>query len=382
VVLGTEALLRDHGVEAEAFAMQYPDNVKARYGRDFAPQISFEQGGLKARFHAISRVMGFGDVKDTFRRVLSDFAPDVVHLHNIHSYLSPVVGEIAHDAGCRVVWTLHDYKLICPNYHCLCGGKPCERCFTGGKHHVVTHRCMKNSLAASALAWAEAKKWNRARLERFTDAFVCPSEFMAKKMAQAGFAKEKLHAVTNFIDAEKTQRFRTLGDVPREDYYCYVGRLSPEKGVSTLLDVASRLPYTLKVAGTGPMEQELRRKYTSANIEFLGKLDGQQVAQLLAQAHFSVVPSEWYENNPLSVIESLCAGTPVVGANIGGIPELIDPSNGVSFNAGDGEALATAISMSVERQWNYEEIKAAATTRFAPETHLQRLLEIYGFSVS
>ena len=338
VVLNTEALLRDNGVEAEVFAMQYPENLSARFQRLFPVEVNFG-GGWAIWWHAMKRTLGMGNVKASFEAVLDEYKPQVVHLHNIHSYLSPVVGELAHKRGIRVVWTLHDYKLLCPRYDCLLDGKPCEQCFKGAKHNVLHHRCMKGSLPASAVAWIEAVKWNRTHPRAEYRSFLCPSEFMADKMKQGGFYPDKVKVLNNFLDPVKLERYKAIDNTAaREDYYCYVGRLSPEKGVADLLEVASRLPYRLKVAGGGPLEAELRDKYASCgNIEFLGMLDA-RCGQCAQGARLSVIPSQWYENNPLSVVEALCAGTPVAGSNIGGIPELIDSDNGVVFQPFDNEA--------------------------------------------
>lgn len=381
VVLNTEALLRENGVDVQVFAMEYPDNLSTYYQDKFASEVSFA-GGLGNKWRAMKRTLGMGDVRSRFEAVLDDFKPDVVHLHNIHSYLSPVVGELAHKRGIRVVWTLHDYKLLCPRYDCLLDGKPCEKCFTGAKRNVLTNRCMKGSLPASAVAWFEAAKWNRQRLEKITDMFVCPSEFMADKMQIGGFTSAKFKVLNNFLDPVKLAHYKTADKgVTREDFYCYVGRLSKEKGVADLLEVASRLPYRLKVAGGGPLEDELKEKYSDCpNIEFLGMLDAEGVASLLTHARLSVVPSQWYENNPLSVIESLCAGTPVAGAQMGGIPELIDSETGVTFRPFDQDALAAAINMSMTREWNHAEIARQALDRFSPDRHLKTLLnDIYLF---
>lgn len=380
VVLNTEAMLRENGMEAQVFAMEYPQNLPAHYQDRFASQVSFG-GGLGNQLRALQRMLGRDDVRDRFQAVLDDFKPDVVHLHNIHSYLSPVVGELAHQRGIRVVWTLHDYKLLCPRYDCLLGSKPCEQCFAGSKLGVITHRCMKGSMPASVVAWLEASKWNRRTLEKNTDVFICPSRFMASKMVEGGFAADKVTVLNNFLDPVKLKQYQALDSkAAREDYYCFVGRLSPEKGMEDLLEVASRLPYRLKVAGSGTLEPAMRIKYAdNANIEFLGMLDAPDVARLLAGARFSIVPSQWYENNPLSVVESLCAGTPVAGADIGGIPELLDNSNGIVFQPFDQEALTTAITTAMERDWDHAAIAGAAMERFSPEAHMATLTgKIYG----
>jgi glycosyltransferase involved in cell wall biosynthesis len=381
VILNTEALLRDNGVEAEVFAMKYPQNLMARYQDMFASEVTFG-GGLGNQVRALKRTLGYGDVRAGFEAVLDEYKPDVVHLHNIHSYLSPVLGELAHKRGIRVVWTLHDYKLLCPRYDCLLDGKPCERCFNGGKHQVLSHRCMKGSLPASAVAWVEAMKWNRRKLESFTDVFVCPSEFMAAKMRAGGFDPAKIKVLNNVIDPVKFEQYKAIDkSAPHGDYCCYVGRLSHEKGVDGLLEVASRLPYRLKVAGGGPLEEELRAKYASCgNIEFLGMLDAAGVVNVLTGAKLCVIPSQWYENNPLSVVESLCAGTPVAGARIGGIPELINSENGVVFQPFDKEALSAAITSSMAREWDHQGIANNALERFGFKSHLDSLLhDIYCF---
>ena len=380
VVLNTETLLRENGVEAQVFAMEYPLNRQAHYQDSFASKVTFG-GGLGNKWRALQRTLGRGDVQERFEAVLDDFKPDVVHLHNIHSYLSPVVGELAHKRGVRVVWTLHDYKLLCPRYDCLLGGKPCEKCFPGSKAGVLLHKCMKGSLPASGVAWLEAMKWNRSRLGKNTDLFICPSEFMASKMVSGGFDPKKVKVLNNFLDPIKLKQYQAIDtNAPREDYYCFVGRLSPEKGIEDLLETAAYLPFPLKVAGSGTLEPAMRIKYAScSNIEFLGMLDAPDVAHLLAKARFSIVPSQWYENNPLSVVESLCAGTPVAGSSMGGIPELIDSSNGIVFQPFDKETLSTAITMSMARDWDHADIARKALERFSPATHIDMLTkDIYG----
>ena len=374
--INLENLLRANGYEVAFFAMKYPDNFDSQYSPYFASQVEFS-GGVASKIAAAKRIFGFGDVAKRFEKLLRDFRPDVVHLNNIHSYLSPIVAKIAKRHHCRVVWTMHDYKLLCPAYSCLRDNASCELCFHC-KSRVLKLRCMKNSLAASALAYLEALRWNRKVLERYTDAFICPSRFMALKMTSGGFTPDKLKVLCNFVDPVKLDRFRNMPVANRQPYYCYVGRLSQEKGVATMLEAASQLPYELRVAGDGPLAAQLRSRYAHcANIHSLGRLDADGVSSLLGNALFSVIPSECYENNPLGVIESLCAGTPVIGARNGGIPELINQKSGIIFTPKDVNDLKDAITQAFSRSWDHSAIKADALRLFSPEQHLKQLLSIY-----
>lgn len=377
--MNLEGLLRVHGHETAVFAMRYPDNVESRWSGFWPVEVAFG-GGLTAKLKAVRRALGMDDVVRQFARILDEFRPDLVHLNNIHSYLSPVVAAMARQRGLRVVWTLHDYKLLCPAYSCLREGKPCELCFNS-KLPVLRTRCMKGSMAASIIALFEAWRWNRRRLERYTDCFICPSAFMASKMEQGGFAAEKITTLCNFMAPEMIEAFHRIysdENQPR-DYYCYIGRLSEEKGVATLLKVASRLPYRLVVTGDGPVAESLRREYSGCgNIEFTGHVNTDSIRALLAGARLSVMPSECYENNPLGVIESFCAGTPVVGAAIGGIPELVTPDRGLTFKSGSAEALGFAIAEAWQRPFDNAAIQRKALDEFSPDSYYERLTGIYG----
>lgn len=378
VTLSTERLLKDLGIDVAAFAMKCSENVPTRWNEYFASEVSFFSGGVGSKLRAVRRIFGTDDVKPSFERLLDDFQPQVLHLGNIHSYLSPVIAQLAHRRGVRVVWTLHDYKLVCPNYSCLRHSKVCEACIGHGKWHVAANRCMKGSLAASTIGWLEAIKWNRRTLERCVDAFICPSEFMASKMRQGGFSPEKLHVLCNFVSPEVLEALNTGAATERGDYYLYVGRISPEKGVENLVEVASTLPHRLKLAGAGPLLDELKSRFARcSNIEFLGYQPQHEVAKLQQKARFVAVPSQCYENNPLSAIEALCAGTPVVGSRIGGIPELLDDDNGIVYSAFDKSELSQAIGAAMLHRWDNDAIAAKARQRFSQETHAEKLMKIY-----
>lgn len=370
-------LLEQNQHTVAVFAMQYPENIFSEWNRYFAKEISFSQNRLKDKLLAILRLMGLGNIKHSYIKLLDDFKPDIVHLNNVHSYLSPIAAKLAHDRGIKVVWTLHDYKLICPTYSCLRNGKVCELCFYNPLP-VLTQKCMKKSYIASFLAYIEAIRWNKKNIEPYIDTFICPSNFIANKMEQSGYNKNRIRVLCNFIDFKKHSNIHKLKPKAREKTYCYIGRLSEEKGINQLLSVASSLPYKLYVAGKGPLKDSLEKKYSCNNIIFLGELTTDEIYNLLSTVQYSVMPSVWYENNPLSVIESLCMGTPVLGANIGGIPELIDNENGLLFTPNDLNDLREKIvSLFNKCVFCNDKIQATSLKKFSSENYYNKLMEIY-----
>ncbi len=366
-MLNLEQLLKAHGHEVAVFAMDFPENLETPWKKYFPSNMS--------KLKVFTRPFGDTETRKKFTHLLEDFKPDVVHLNNIHTQLSPIIGEIAHQKGMRVVWTLHDYKLLCPRYDCIRGGENCELCFgdNANKKDCLKYSCMKGGKLGSWIGYREAVKWNGARLQGNTDVFICPSKFMAGKMAQGGFDSKKLVPLRNFIDVEKCE-----SDNQRKgDYYCYVGRLSHEKGVQTLIEAANQLPYKLVVIGGGPLMDECKAK-AKDNIEFVGFKQWNEIKTLVGGTRFSVIPSEWYENNPLSVIEAECLGTPVLGARIGGIPELIEEGKtGMTFTSKDVADLKDKIQKMWDTPFNYAEIAEQSMQRYNAEKYYQDIIKIY-----
>lgn len=364
-MLNLEQLLKEHGHEVAVFAMDFPENIDTSWKKYFPSNMT----GLKP----LLRPFGDCETKRKFTQLLDVFKPDVVHLNNIHTQLSPVIAEIAHKRGIRVVWTLHDYKLLCPRYDCMRDGDNCELCFNQ-KWNCVKYSCMKGGKIGSLIGYREAMKWNRKKLESYTDVFVCPSHFIAEKMRQGGFDAKKLITLCNFIDVDKCKRD---DNYKKGDYYCFIGRLSHEKGAKTLIDAANQLPYKLVVIGGGPLMDELRN-IAHDNIEFVGFKQWDEIKQLVGGARFSVIPSEWYENNPLSVIEAECLGTPVLGAKIGGIPELIeDGRTGIIFTSKDVYDLKDKIQQMWSATFDYQQIANESMARYNSDEYYKNILKIY-----
>lgn len=363
VTMGLEELLRAHGHNVAVFAMDYPDNLDNPWKKYWPTNMSI----LKT----FTRPFGDKEVKQKFGRLLDVFQPDVVHLHNIHTQLSPVIAQIAHDRSIKVFWTLHDTKLVCPCYTCMRNGKWCEECFTD-KTAVIKHKCMPGSIPGSVIGYLEQAKWNREVLEMYTTKFLPPSQFMADTCIRGGYSPEKFEVLCNFIDVDKVKN----PNFEKGDYYIYVGRVTEVKGIRTLCEAASKLPYKLKVIGGGDILDEMKEKYPE--VEFLGQKDWTDFRSVLEGSKFMVLPSEWSENNPLTVIEAQSLGTPVLGARIGGIPELIeDGVSGMTFESGNVSDLKNMIQKMWNASFDYVQLAKSSVNRYSSEAYYKKLMDIY-----
>lgn len=376
-MLNLEKLLKAHGHEVAVFAMDYLENLDTSWKKYFPKNMS--------KLMAFTRPFGDGEVKSKFSQLLNDFKPDVVHLNNIHTQLSPLIAKLAHEYGAKVVWTLHDTKLVCPSYTCMRDGKWCEECFTD-KLAVVKHRCMPGSIPGAIVGYLEAKKWNKEVLQKYVNWFLPPSKFMMDTCVKGGYSPEKFRVLCNFIDVTKLPEVSSKAQI-KEDYYVYLGRVNEVKGVRTLCKAAAQLDKKLIVIGDGELLPELKDTYKNcSHIEFTGQMQWEEFMPILQKARFMVLPAEWSENNPLTVIESQSLGTPVLGANIGGIPELIveeDKSatatvpNGMTFTSGDVEDLKDKIENMFAYNFDYQAIAKDAIERYSSEAYYHKLMEYY-----
>jgi glycosyltransferase involved in cell wall biosynthesis len=200
---------------------------------------------------------------------------------------------------------------------------------------------------------------------------------MTDKMIQGGFNPQKLHTLCNFIDIDKTKK----DNYDKADYYCYVGRLSHEKGVETLIKAALLLSYKLKIIGGGSLAEEVTKQTKDTNIEFVGYKQWNDIKEIVGKALFTIIPSEWYENNPLSVIESLSLGTPVLGSEVGGIPELMKTHKlNMTFQMGNISDLKEKINLMWNRvlsKKDYQELAISSQNRFSGEKYYNEIMKIY-----
>lgn len=367
--MNVEKMLREKGHDVAVFAMQYPENEKSEWSKYWPSNMT--------KLKAFTRPFGDGEVRRKFSKLLDDFQPDVAHLNNIHTQLSPVIAKMAHERGIRVVWTLHDTKLVCPCYTCTRDGMWCTECFSD-KKAVIRYRCMPGGLPGAIIGYREIMKWNREVLEECTDLFLPPSQFMMDTCVEGGYSPEKFKVLCNFIDVEKVPQMTQISQL-KGDYYVYLGRVNEVKGVRTLCNAAAQLNKKLIVIGGGELLPVLQEAYKDfKQIEFKGQMQWKEFMPILRGARFMVLPAEWSENNPLTVIESQSLGTPVLGARIGGIPELIEEEkSGMTFTSGDVEDLKEKILMMFEHDFDYDAIAKNAVERYSSEAYYNKLIEYY-----
>lgn len=344
VYLDHAALMEEQGWRNGFFSMNHPKNFDTSWSKYFIDEIEFGHAySIGQKLTMASKVVYSFEAQKKLKRLLSEFPVDVAHLHCIYHHLSPSIIPTLRDAGVPVVMTAHDLKIACPAYKMLNDTGVCEKCRDGSLLNVVRHRCVRGSLAASAIVMLESS------VHRMLDTYqsklnkvVVPSRFFMEKFIEWGWPRDKFAYIPNYVDSTHFEP-----GYEAADYFLYFGRLAPEKGVATLMRAAKAAGVILKIAGTGPIEAELHSLNAELGgaAEFLGYRSGAELHSLIRSAIAVVLPSEWYENAPMSVLESFALGTPVVGAQIGGIPEMvIEGETGWTFESRNAEELAALLS--------------------------------------
>ena len=341
--------LKSVGHEVQFFGMEHEGRIVGNNVNSYTSNMDFHSGSKLSKLTYPIKTVYSSEARKKIRAVLDDFEPDVCHLNNFNFQLTPsVILEIVKwrkkkHRECKIIYTAHDYQLVCPNHMCRNPKteQNCEKCLGGSFINCVKGSCIHSSKARSLIGFAEAEFWKIFGTYKHIDKIICCSEFMKAKLDTNSLFATKTVALHNFID-------KILPKVSeKKDYVLYFGRYSKEKGIETLVEVAKELAHIEFVfAGSGPLDEIFENV---PNIKNVGFQRGEALEKLIREARFTVYPSEWYENCPFSVMESQLYGTPVLGANIGGIPELIEiGKSGELFESGSCESLKQKIC----EMWN------------------------------
>lgn len=371
VYLAHAELMQSQGWESGFFSMHHPRNLQTPWAEFFVDELEFgESYPLHKKIVMATKSIYSYEAQKKLRKLLDRFRPDVAHLHCIYHHLSPSILPILSNAGIPTVLTAHDLKIACPAYKMLNQTGVCERCKTGSVANVIRYRCIRESLVASVVVAAEsALQRTLNSYRRYIDRIVVPSQFFIDKFVEWGWPREKFVYIPNYVDASQFSPSFAAGN-----YFLYFGRLAPEKGIATLLRAAAAAGVNLKIVGTGPEHENLQVLNTQLGgaAEFLGYQSGAALHALIGGARAVVLPSEWYENAPMSVLESFAMGKPVIGANIGGIPELIrDNESGWIFESADVESLTTLL-VRTQRSKDAEIESIGRSARQWVERHFHR----------
>ena len=383
VFLRHNDMLKAAGWRVALFCMQHEKNLPTAWSSNFVERIEYDESAMKMseRLRKSFKSVYSFEARDRIETLLLRLHPDICHVHNIYHHISPSILGLIHRRGFPLVMTVHDLKMACPAYSMLTHDGVCERCVRGGLFHVLTNRCMKGTFGLSALVMVES--YLHRMLGSYAanvDRFIVPSMFYLDKLVEWGFEAGRFDYVPNFVDAEAFEPKTAPGE-----RILYFGRLSSEKGLHTLLKAASLAGARLTIAGEGPIRESLEKlaRELTLDVRFLGFLKGHALHEAIRESRAVVVPSEWYENAPLSVLEAFALGKPVIAAAIGGLPELVvDGESGWHFESGSVDGLAErlrqvtdATDRKIEEHGN--EALDRVKRHFSPRRYINDIRSVY-----
>ncbi|MEW6068094.1 MAG: glycosyltransferase family 4 protein [Nitrospirota bacterium] len=383
VFFETMKLFEKHGHEVIPFSMKDKRNYDSIYNEYFVDEIDYSN--IKFSFKnlktAFKMIYSF-EAKRKLDALIKKTKPDIAHLHNIYGRLTPSILYALKKNNVLTVMTLHDYKLICPAYDMTSNGKPCERCKGSRFYNAFMRKCVKDSYLASLVYAAESSVHSFLRTYvKNISYFIAPSLFLRNKMIEFGVLEKKIEYIPNFINVNVDYSSNT-----KDDYFLYIGKLLHVKGVFTLLRAVKNIKKShLYVAGYGELRSKLEdyaKKNNMNNVRFLGHLSSEEMFKVLNMAKFVVLPTECYENAPLAVLEAFAYSKPVIGSNIGGIPEMVvNGETGLLFESGNVQGLREKIDYLLSHPERISEMGKKARENiqkeYNPELHYQRLMDLY-----
>lgn len=382
VCFNTAKLLRGKGHTVSFFSMKDPRNFPTNDEKYFIENVNYENGSFGNKLSVSLKLLYSIEAKNKLRILLNDNSPDIAHLHNIYHQISPSVLHVFKKMNIPTVMTLHDYKLVCASYFMLKRSIICEACGFGQYYNCFKGKCVRDSYFKSLLNTLEMYlHHNILHIYNLVDLFISPSVFLKDKLAEKGFTG-KIVYLPNFVKAEEFKP-QYNGE---ENTFVYFGRLLKEKGIHTLIKAVEGLNIKLNILGEGQFKKHLmdeaKRNNTEHKVNFLGYKQGEQLHNEIRRSIAVIVPSEWYENNPLSILEAFALGKPVIGARIGGIPELVkNNETGLTFQPGNAddlrlriEDLANNLDKAITMGRN---ARAFVEQELNEDKHYKTLLKIY-----
>lgn len=386
VFFNTAQLFQELGHKVIFFSRHNEYNFSSEFSKYFIDNNSSVKGVRDYFYNP--------DAAKRLDKLIEAEKPDIAHLHLFWGAMSPSIFKVLKKHNIPIIHTVHDYRMVCPAY-AFKDGKDniCEKCGGGKFYNCLLNRCSKGSVVLSGLMTMEMYFRNTFfHPVKNIDSFMFVSNFSKNKHLQYDkrFEKSRNVVMYNFQDASVLTNVDDTIDT-YDSYYLFYGRLSFEKGIKTLIQAMKQFPnLKLKIVGTGPLEDELKQfcvENKLGDVEFLGFKSGDELFDLVRRAKFTCVPSEWYENNPMTIIESYTLRTPVIGAAIGGITEIIENNKtGFLFESGRVDDLVRAVGEAEALSHSeYSEMKSNAarfaTDNFGKENYYTNLMELYKVTI-
>jgi len=376
-------LLKKHRQNVIPFTIKDSRNPSSEYDEFFVNSAypREEKVSFLKKIQYAGQIFYSFEAKRKMQALLNKEHVDIVHLHNIYHQISPSILPVIKKKKIPIVMTLHDYKLICPNYTLFHHGGVHDEDSLGWYLSCVKNKCFKNSRWQSALVTAEMIFHHKIMkyYEKDVDLLLAPSLFIRNKFIEHGWKKEKI------IHLPYTINFNSFEYIAEDKgYVAYVGRLVEEKGLQVLLEAAKITPeIKYKIAGTGPLMQDLLtiiKKEKLNNVQLVGFKIGRDLREFLGGARLVVVPSIWYEVYGIVILEAKAMGKPVVGSRIGGIPEILPKE--LLVEPGNAEDLARTVSFwytetEERRKEMGRRMREEVKKENDPEDHVKKILEIY-----
>lgn len=379
-------MLMKRGCNVIYFSMKDPKNFECQYSSYFVDNVDFnEKKSIFAYLKMGIKMLYSFEAKKKFKSLIIKEQPDIIHLNIFQSQLTGSIIDVAKKFKIPIVYTAHDLKSICPNYKMLTNGVVCEACLYGNYLNCILKKCIKDSALKSLLATVEAYAYKLNATYKKLNLIITPSKFYENKILQSGIANCKVIYLPNFLPCYSEYSIKK----EKGNYFLYFGRLSEEKGLFTLIKAYKEAEVTipLYIIGSGPIENELNNLIKSYRLEhsvfLLGYKQGEELKNIIYNSLCVVLPSEWYENGPYSIMESLAMGKPVIVSNIGGLPEIV--TNGVNGYVVESHSIKSLSDALIKMEQldieKYEEFskkaKQIAQEKFSWVTYTDKLLELY-----
>jgi glycosyltransferase involved in cell wall biosynthesis len=379
-------ILQVHNYHAGRGGLEVIFDYTTRLLREHGHQVTEltrDSGNLRSPLVKLG-AMGSGFYSPDAGREANDLIkkhrPEVAYIHNLYPMLSTSVLDVCRAAGVPTVMNVQDYKLTCPMGQHLRNGEICTKCLHGSVMWSAVHACKGGRLTSVAYALTHGFSRMRHAYHHGIDLFATPAQFTKNHLASAGYDPDRIELLPNMCDLPSDEPSDGNGE-----YAAFVGRISPEKGISVLIEAARQSGIPTKIAGKGDIPN--LRDSLPPNVQFVGPISREALPAFYRNARFLVVPSIWYEVYAIVQLEAMTMGIPVIGSNIGGIPEVFENErSGLLVPPGDSKALAATM----RRLWDDPALcvrmgktaRASALKRFTPDVYYGRLMEIFDRAIS